>query len=378
MSGFYDERRKDRAANRQADREDLREQREQARKDADAQRRREAADQKAADEKRDRIRRERAEKRAKQLGWVKKNPVTLFVAFVMVCSIVPAVISQVGALSGASVNVGLAALLAAMLEGTAWALTFMGHRAQTLGQSTRKYRIGTWTTALLASAVNLWHGEQAYATHRWVGLVLAASSLVAVFIWDLHTHGGHGPTKEERQAVKERAAHTKARAAHHPEVLQVAERLLSATPFGALAGDDAWRVAWSYVHGVEITGVTADLIAGQLKAQARITEVGPSRTVVELEPGMPPDPFLDDETSVYRTAFPEALEAASRPLPKSPESLGGKGLHAPEKAPASPLRTVPGRGRNGRSTPSTSPGSATSPPCWRAPIRRSPPARSRS
>lgn len=332
MSGFYDERRKDKLAGRQADREDRAAERAEARKDADAERRRQAADQKLAEEKRAKARAARAARLGRWIGWVKANPARAFVRLVQVCSVVPAVISQVGALTDAKMYLFMAALLAAMLEGLAWALVAMGHQAEG-ERSTRTYRIGAWTAGLVAGAINGLHGWEQYAGHQWVAIVLALSSVAAVWLTDLQTHGGRGPTTAEKKAEKQRAAHAKARAEHHPEVLKVAERLISATPFGALHADDAWRVAWSYVHGVEVTGVTSDLITAQLQAQARVAEVAVPRAVVELEPGMPPDPFLDDDESVYLTAFPEALQAASRPSVPSPESLGGKGLHAPEKAP---------------------------------------------
>lgn len=332
-SQFYAERRKDKTAERQADREDRAAERAEARRDADADRRRKAADRKERDERRLKARQARAAKVGKVTGWVTADPARAFVRLVQTCSIVPAVISQVGALTSAGVEPLLAGLLAAMLEGTAWALVAMGGRAEG-ERSTRTYRLGAWSAGLVAGWVNLSHGMQEYPAHHWVAWVLGLSSIVAVWITDLQTHGGRGRTKAEKKLAAERAAHTKARTGHHPEVLAVAERLISATPFGALHPDDAWRVAWSYVHGVEVSGVTADLIAGQLEAQARVGEVSAPRPVVpEWDPEMPPDPFLEEEESVYRAAFPEALEAASRRSPDGPEALGGIGLHAPRSAP---------------------------------------------
>jgi len=331
-TGFYAERRKDKAADRQADREDKLAERAEARKDADAERRRQAADRKERDERRAKARAARAAKAAKLTGWVQADPARAFVRLVQTCSIVPAVVSQVGALTSAGVEPLLAGLLAAMLEGTAWALVAMGARAEG-ERSTRTYRLGAWTAGSIAAWINYAHGSKEYPAASWVAVVLALSSLVAVWLTDLQTHAGKGPTRAEKKLAKERAAHTKARAADHPAVLAVANRLISATPFGALDPDDAWRVAWNFTEGSEVTGVTAELIAGQLQAQARVAEVSAPRTVVELEPGMPPDPFLDDEDSVYRQAFPEALEAASRRSSDSPESLGGIGPHGPHGGP---------------------------------------------
>ncbi|WP_327069276.1 hypothetical protein [Kitasatospora sp. NBC_01302] len=348
-TGFYKERRADRAAERLADREDAAARRTEDRKDADAERRRKAADRRERDERKAKARRARAAKVAKLTGWVQADPARAFVRLVQTCSIVPAVVSQVGALTGAGVGELLAGLLAAMLEGAAWALVAMGSKAEG-ERSTRTYRVGAWTAALVAAAINFSHGRQEYAAHTWVAVVLGLSSLVAVWLTDLQTHGGRGPTKTEKKLAAERAAHTKRRAQHHPEVLAVAERLLSANPFGALHPDDAWRVAWQFAEGIEVTGVTADLIAGQLKAQARVSEVSaPPAMPVDWDPEMPPDPFLTDEEGVYRRAFPEALEEASRRSSDGPLALDGKGLQGsrrgPEAAVPAPQKQAPGNGR---------------------------------
>ncbi|MDH6122007.1 heme exporter protein D [Kitasatospora sp. GAS204A] len=348
-TGFYAERRKDKSAERLADREDAAARRAEDRKDADAERRRQAADRREREERRAKARRARAAKVAKATGWVQADPARAFVRLVQACSIVPAVVSQVGALTGAGVEVILAGLLAAMLEGAAWALNAMGSRAEG-ERSTRTYRIGAWTAALVAAVINFSHGRQEYAAHTWVAVVLGLSSLVAVWLTDLQTHSGKGPTRAEKKLAAERAAHTKARTQHHPEVLQVAQRLISATPHGALDADDAWRVAWSFVHGSEVSGVTADLIAGQLKAKARVEEVSAPRTVpAGWDPDMPPDPFLTDLDSVYRGTFPGALEEASRRSSDSPLALDGKGLQgsrtAPEAGSGAAQKQGPGNGR---------------------------------
>ena len=343
-SQFYSERRKDLAlkheaelaaqnAKRVAAREDAAARRAEDRKDADAERRRKQADRKAADDRRALARRNRAAKVRKVTGWIQADPARAFVRLVQVCSIVPAVISQVGALTGAGVDTVLAGLLAAMLEGAAWALVAMGSRAEG-ERSTRTYRVGAWTAAAIAAAINFSHGRQEYAGHTWVAVVLGLSSLIAVWLTDLQTHGGRGPTKAEKALAKARAEHTKRRAAHHSGVLEVAERLLSATPYGSLHPDDAWKIAWGYVEGVEVPGVTAKLIAGQLQAQARIGEVSaPRANPAGWDPAMPLDPFLTGEDSVYRAAFPEALEQASRRSSDSPEPLGGIGAQRPGNGP---------------------------------------------
>jgi hypothetical protein len=262
MSSYRQERRADQVAAREADREDRRLElevqlkakelkAEQARKDADNRRRQEQADRKQAAAEKAATKAARAAKNAKRLRWLKSNPATLFVAFVMVASIVPALISQVGALTGASVNGAMAALLAAMLEGGAWAITFMGKQAEDAGRETRKYRIATWCTAAAAAAVNFWHGLEQYAAHPWVAVVLGGSSLFAIYIWDMKTHGSHGLTRAQKRAAKGRKAHLAARRKHHKEIAAQADRLQSAMPYGVLDDESAFAAAWRIATGAE-------------------------------------------------------------------------------------------------------------------------------
>ncbi|MYS07437.1 hypothetical protein GTW71_13565 [Streptomyces sp. SID6041] len=271
MSSYREDRRADRAAERAQDREDRRleleaaarreqAQAEERRKDADARRRQEQADRKAKQAEHAARKAVAAAQRARLVRWLKANPATLFVAFVMVASIVPAILSQIGALTGASVAAPMAGLLAAMLEGGAWAITFMGKQAEDAGREPRKYRIGTWAVATVAAAVNFWHGLEAYGDHPWVAFVLGASSLFAIYIWDLKTHGSHGKTREQKQADKARRAHVSARRKHHPEIVEQAVKLQAALPFGVLDDESAFAAAWRIHTGAE-PGLSAELYA---------------------------------------------------------------------------------------------------------------------
>jgi hypothetical protein len=279
---YREERRADQAAERAQDREDRRleleaklkakeiaaEQKrqddahraEQARRAAESKRRQELADKKAADQEKARKRAARWAKAAKVNRWLNENPVTAFVAFVMVCSIVPAVISQVGALSDAGVFVLLAALLSAMLEGTAWALTFMGKQAEDAGRPAGKYRVATWSTAFLAAGVNYWHWAETLPDHKWVAVVFAASSLIAIYLWDMKTHGSHGKTKEERQREKARRKHLAARRKDHKDIAREADRLLSALPFESISEEEAFAAAWQIKKGAQ-PGLSAEVFA---------------------------------------------------------------------------------------------------------------------
>lgn len=279
-TSYREERRLDKAAEREADREDkrlqleahlaLQEQRaEQARKDGEAKRRAEAADKREADKRRDKKRAERAEKLGDAVAWVKGHTVEIFVGAVMTAAIVPAVISQVGALVAAGVPVLMAALLAGMVEGGAWALTFMGARAEKREQPTGKFRVGTWVAAAVAAAVNFWHWSTQAPV--WVAIVFAVSSLFAVFLWDTNVHGSHGSTKAERREARDRRRHARARRKHHKSVAKAADRILSAVDHGSLTESDAWAAAWRIEYGTE-PGMTPALYARATKAGAALGE----------------------------------------------------------------------------------------------------------
>ncbi|MBP5942586.1 DUF2637 domain-containing protein [Streptomyces acidiscabies] len=240
-----------------------------ARKDAEAKRRQEQADKRARQQESDRKKAARRAKFAKLTRWLNANPVTAFVGFVMVCSIVPAVISQVGALSDAGVFVLLAALLSAMLEGTAWALTFMGKQAEDAGRPAGKYRIATWVTAFLAAGVNYWHWAEALPGHTWVAIVFAASSLIAIYLWDMKTHGSHGKTLAERRQEKARKKHLDARRKHHKDIAAEADRLLSALPFESISEEEAFATAWRIRKGAE-PGLSAEVYAAATESRVQL------------------------------------------------------------------------------------------------------------
>ncbi|MFJ2098380.1 hypothetical protein ACIOHR_14420 [Streptomyces anulatus] len=341
MSSYREDRRADRAAERAQDREDRRLeleaaarreqlQAEEMRKDAEARRRQEQADKKTRLAEQTAKKTAAAAKRAKLVRWLKANPATLFVSFVMVASIVPALLSQIGALTGASVAAPMAGLLAAMLEGGAWAITFMGKQAEDAGREPRKYRIGTWVVATVAAAVNFWHGLEAYAAHPWVAFVLGASSLFAIYIWDLKTHGSHGKTREQKRADKARCAHVSARRKHHPRIVEQAIKLQAALPYGTLDDEAAFAAAWRIHTGAE-PGLSAELYATATNA------------VLQLGAAFELGDNVRDE--LLETGFKAARLNPFAELAQVPASQAGIGSNTPEPPADKPRETGP-RGRS--------------------------------
>ncbi|MCA6094023.1 DUF2637 domain-containing protein [Streptomyces sp. SCA3-4] len=252
---WQEQRRQDRLADRQQSREDRRLEREQDRAD-----RAEAR----ADKRRDKA--DRAERRRARRAWLVDNGALICTVIVMLCAIVPALASQFLALSTAGVGPLLAALLSVMLEGAAWAATLGAAHAAQRNEPTGRYRAATWTCAVIAAAVNGWHGTHDYGL--WLGVVLAAASLFAVGMWELHLHGTNAPSHEER----DKARHTRRRRRHHRKVCQIADRLISAAPYGDLGAEEAFRAAWQVHHGTT-PGLTADLLSHRLTAEASLGEV---------------------------------------------------------------------------------------------------------
>ncbi len=381
---YREERRADQAAERAQNREDMRlkleaqlkakeieaEQKrkdaeakaEQARKDAEAKRRQELADKRARAQEKERKQAARRAKVAKATRWFNQNPVTVFVGFVMVCSIVPAVISQVGALAHAGVFVLLAALLSAMLEGTAWALTFMGKQAEDAGRPAGKYRMATWVTAFLAAAVNFWHWSQALPKQTWVAVVFAASSLIAIYLWDMKTHGSHGKTKEERRREKARRQHLADRRKHHKDIAAEADRLLSALPFESLSEEEAFAAAWRIKKGAE-PGLSAEIYADATNARVALGaafELGEHVRPELVRAGMLAslyNPLPHRLSEGIPTLGPTLPLPALQRRPEGATALTGIGLYgsetasekAREKASGKAGDDASGNGRRGRS-----------------------------
>ncbi|MDV9195528.1 DUF2637 domain-containing protein [Streptomyces sp. Wh19] len=318
---------------------------EQSRKDAEARRRQELAERRARQQEKVRRRATRAAKVGRAARWLNQNPVTVFVGFVMVSAIVPAVISQVGALEDAGVDVLLAAMLAAMLEGGAWALTFMGKAAEDRGEPTAKYRVATWLTAAVAAGVNYWHWMHALPDQMWVAVVFAASSLFAILLWDMKTHRGHGRTKAQRREARARSRHLKRRRKDHKAIAKEADRLLSAMPYGSLDDEAAFAATWTIHTGAE-PGMTPELFQRATQAQLALGKAlevaederptliraglhgalaSPFRTPigrgVPTLPALPSTPTAEKPAEVPTAQFPQGKQPVRAGAENGPEKL---------------------------------------------------------
>ncbi|MFD6891947.1 DUF2637 domain-containing protein [Streptomyces sp. NPDC059957] len=364
---YRDDRRADQAAERADDREDRRleleaklaykrqlaederlekeRKGEQARKDAETKRRADQAEARRRQDEKARARAARMAKLGRVARWLNANPVTVFVAFVMASSVIPAVISQVGALGDTGVHVLLAALLAAMLEGGAWAITFMGAAAEDAGRPAGKYRIGTWCTAVVAAGVNYWHWAEKLPNAQWVAVVFAASSLFAIYLWDMKTHGSHGKTRAERRAEKARRDHLAKRRKDHKDIAKEADRLLSALPYGSIDEEEAFAAAWRIHRGAE-PGLSPELYA---KATDAKVALGAAFKLAEgvhpeiVRAGMLASLYSPLSEGLVGRRFALGRSGSAQPLQQAPEGAtaqAGIGSFAIDKADEKPRKNA--------------------------------------
>lgn len=119
------------------------------------------------------------------------------------------------------------------------------------------------TAAAFAAAINWSYGRHleglSEADATVAGAGLAAVSLLGPLVFEVRQWVStlSAATGDEEQA--ERRRHARRRRRDHRKVAQLADRLISAAPFGALDAEKAWARAWEIVHGAAEPGMTPDL-----------------------------------------------------------------------------------------------------------------------
>ncbi|MER5915886.1 hypothetical protein ABT124_37100 [Streptomyces sp. NPDC001982] len=118
------------------------------------------------------------------------------------------------------------------------------------------------SAAAYAASINYSYGMQ---TAPAVGYGLAAVTMLGPLFFEVRqwvTTLSFDPAERKmRTEAKARAAHAKKRRKDHKSVLRLAERLVSAAPFGTLDLEDAFAAAWEIVHGTRAPGMTPALHA---------------------------------------------------------------------------------------------------------------------
>lgn len=269
MSSWHEQRRLNNAADRAENRKDAEaalERRLKAKAVTAKQQREERA---AREAEQRRKKRERKAAWKQRTDWIAANTDLAAALAVMVAGMIPAFYFQLDALIGAGVFSGLAALLAFMLEAGAWAATAGEVKALKAGRAVWPYRIAIWSFTAAAASINFAHG---LTTAWWLGAILAASSVVPVALFHMVMAGRH-KAKPKDAAAKERKRHEKKRRKHHSEVADLADRLVSAAPFGTLTFEAAFTAAWSIKHGTAKPGMTPELHAVATRSQDRLARM---------------------------------------------------------------------------------------------------------
>ncbi len=139
---------------------------------------------------------------------------------------------------------GLAWVYPVALEGGAWWLAYLTHRAISAGQPTGRLRVWMWVLASVAAGMNYWHGATAYGPIGGAGLAL--SSLLGVGLWELTAgHARHAATGRTAGAARVALVRW----------LRFPALSLAALSIGAARGvetdhEAAWRAGWTDRYGV--------------------------------------------------------------------------------------------------------------------------------
>ena len=178
------------------------------------------------------------------------------------------------------------------LEGAAWVMAAgvaYADEAKLPGWVRWLLRGLSMTAAAFAARVNYLHGSQ---TNAVVGWGLAAVTLLGPLFFEVRqwvtSIAAVTATPKQQADAKARAAHAKKRRRQHKDVARIADRLISAAPFGSLSDEDAWRAAWEITHGTRSPGMTPALhaaaVASRTALEAALTEGGmtPEAAAVEL------------------------------------------------------------------------------------------------
>jgi hypothetical protein len=199
-----------------------------------------------------------------------------------------------------------------------------------------------------AAAINYGYGAE---TSPSVGYGLAAVSLLGPLFFEVRqwvTALTVDPGERKRRADdKARAEHEKRRRAHHKDVVRLAERLVSAAPYGSLALEDAFVAAWEIFYGTSTPGMTPALHAQQLASRKSLATAmdeangspisARSRLLQRLHPA-PSALISEPGSSQVASDLPPAPERPQKAAPK-----GGRKtppLHRRSKGDAAPFHPI--------------------------------------
>ncbi|MFD9819092.1 DUF2637 domain-containing protein [Streptomyces violascens] len=262
---FYEERRRDKAAEAEERRKDRAAEAEQRRQNEAARVERERRDRQDGERETKKRRDGRRATRAALYGKVRNELDTALALAAITISVVPALYFQLRALNGEDLPGAISLCLAMLLEIGTWVATVTGERAKREGRPTARFRASMWGCAAFAAAINYSHAPGA----DWLAWVLAASSLGGVFFWEMRGWGRHktrsARTRAQRREERRRRRHDRKRRRRFRAVHARYVDILTAHPYGTVAPETAWEQAWRDTHGAELA-VTAGVVAHRGRA----------------------------------------------------------------------------------------------------------------
>ncbi|MFD7499959.1 hypothetical protein [Streptomyces sp. NPDC059850] len=177
---------------------------------------------------------------------------------------------------------------------------------------------------------------------RTVGLGLAAVTLLGPLVFEIRQWVSTLSASVADDDARGRRRHAVRRRRHHRRVVRVADRLISAAPYGDLSAEDAWALAWSVVHGPSVPGMTPSLEKRAARASGRLTA---SRT-----PAHRAGLFRRHRAEVPAHPAPEAAEVQQpAPCAEPVQETPVQAPHTPRTAPSPQRRTLLLRGKRSRS-----------------------------
>ncbi|MGC2997433.1 hypothetical protein ACPF8X_03250 [Streptomyces sp. G35A] len=347
---WNEQRRLDKAADREQDREDKRLAHE-ARLKAERLR---AEEQRKDAETEAKLKRQRAAEKAKsqllrkeQRAAARKRALAAVTAHMPIAGIPVVAVSMAMAWGGqyeaahAAGFGGYSIGVPVMLEGLTLTLATLTSAAMGAKKPHASLMTWTWVSAFVAAAVNGYgHVIEGGAAAALKAVVFAVASLVGVFLWwRVATAHTATRTRAQRAEDRRRAKHGKARRKRFKTVAARADDILLAHPYGTVAEEDAWRTAWTDEHAMDVARTAA--VTRKFQAAEAVAE---SLSAVTLR-----RQFIDGVDGWLAEVLDEGNGGSAGATPKKPSggpsegttALGGIGKRAlsgrPRKDAVEPL-----------------------------------------
>ncbi|MBZ6196574.1 hypothetical protein KVH07_27135 [Streptomyces olivaceus] len=165
------------------------------------------------------------------------------------------------------------------LEGTAWVVAAGVAYADARHLSVRVrwlLRALVVAAAGFAASINYTYGAHlpglSPTDAQTAGWGLAAVTLFGPLLFEIRQWVCTLAAAADDDDRRERGQHSRTRRRHHRTVARIADRLLSAAPFGSLTAEQAWARAWQIHTGTTDPGMTPDLYRKATRSAAALAQ----------------------------------------------------------------------------------------------------------